>query len=196
MFEAGALLDQVVENFYRYILRNRDRNYEAYQAPWWMEIHWQGLRLRNAYWRAVFDRIASDVLIYERVKVSGPGKIVIGKGSKITSDVILDGRAGIQIGQYSQIGFRSILITYTHRWQGTEMILNQGMEGASIVIGDDVWIGANVIVLPGIKIGDRAIVGAGSVVTHDIPAMAIVAGNPARLIRYRGQVEKNPQVEG
>lgn len=59
-----------------------------------------------------------------------------------------------------------------------------------IKIGNDVWIGCNSLILPGVSvIGDGAVVGAGSIVTHDIPPYAIVAGNPARIIRYRFQKE-------
>ena len=54
-----------------------------------------------------------------------------------------------------------------------------------IVIGNDVWIGAGTIVLPEVKIGDGAIIGAGAVVTHDVPAYAVVAGVPARILRYQ-----------
>jgi acetyltransferase-like isoleucine patch superfamily enzyme len=62
-----------------------------------------------------------------------------------------------------------------------------------VIIGNDVWIGAGAIILSGVTIGDGAIVGAGSVVTHDIPPYAIVAGNPAKIIRYRfskNQIDK------
>lgn len=62
-----------------------------------------------------------------------------------------------------------------------------------IIIGHDVWIGKSAIVLPGVTIGNGAVVGAGSVVTKDVPPYAIVAGNPARLIRFRfseGVIEK------
>lgn len=54
-----------------------------------------------------------------------------------------------------------------------------------VTIGNDVWIGRSAIVLPGVKIGHGAVVGAGAVVTKDVPAYGVVAGNPARLIRYR-----------
>ena len=52
-------------------------------------------------------------------------------------------------------------------------------------IGKDVWTGANAVILKGVKIGDGAVVGAGSIVTKDIPSYAIVVGNPARILRYR-----------
>lgn len=54
-----------------------------------------------------------------------------------------------------------------------------------VKIGDDVWVGANAIILKDVEIGNGAVVAAGSVVTHDVPENAIVAGNPAKLIRYR-----------
>ena len=61
-------------------------------------------------------------------------------------------------------------------------------EEKPIVIGDDVWIGGHVIVLPGVHIGTGAIVGAGAVVTKDVPDYAVVGGNPARIIKSRKEV--------
>ena len=58
-------------------------------------------------------------------------------------------------------------------------------EGQYTVLGSDVWVGVNSIILQGLKIGHGAVIGAGSVVTKDVPPYAIVAGNPARVIRYR-----------
>lgn len=58
-------------------------------------------------------------------------------------------------------------------------------DGYSLVVGNDVWIGDNVIIKGGIKIGNGAVIGMGAVVTKDVPSYAIVAGNPARIIRYR-----------
>lgn len=55
----------------------------------------------------------------------------------------------------------------------------------NVIIGNDVWIGANVTILSGVSIGNGAVIGAGSVVTKDVPPFAIVAGNPAKLIKYR-----------
>ncbi len=61
---------------------------------------------------------------------------------------------------------------------------NKGLEYAyPITIGNNVWIGAQVVVLPGVKIGDNSVIGAGSVVTHDIPAGVVAVGNPCRVIR-------------
>lgn len=101
--------NRIITQYYRRRLVSAEREFRAYQAPWWMDIHWEGLRLRNCYWRAVFWGLPESVLFYERVKVHGPAKISIGQSSKITSDVILDGRGGLTIGRETQVGFRSVV---------------------------------------------------------------------------------------
>lgn len=68
----------------------------------------------------------------------------------------------------------------------------QPCSSKGIQIGDDIWIAANSVILDGVKIGSGAVVGAGSVVTKDVPPMAVVVGNPARVIRYRGRNDGIP----
>lgn len=65
------------------------------------------------------------------------------------------------------------------------MLVQKCTSKGAIIIEDDVWIGANSVILDGVKIGKGAIVGAGSIVTKNVPSMAIVVGNPAKVIRYR-----------
>jgi maltose O-acetyltransferase len=66
-----------------------------------------------------------------------------------------------------------------------------------VCIGNDVWIGAGATVLPGVRIGDGGVIGAGAVVTTDVPASAIVAGVPARVLRYRrGQSQRPIATDG
>lgn len=61
---------------------------------------------------------------------------------------------------------------------------NAGYEyGREVIIGDNVWIGGSTVICPGVRIGDNAVIGAGSVVTHDLPAWSVAAGNPCRVIR-------------
>ncbi len=90
--------------------------------------------------------------------------------------------APISIGDGVLLGPAVHLYAATHSLDAETR--RRGLEYAlPISIGDDVWIGGRAIVLPGVAIGDRAVVGAGSVVTRDVPADAVVAGNPARVIR-------------
>ena len=106
-------------------------------------------------------------------------KLVIGSFCAIGSGVrfIMNG-ANHQIDGISTYPFA----IFTHGWE--EAGLAAGPRGDTVV-GNDVWIGYGALILPGRRIGDGAVVGAGSVVTRDVPPYAIVGGNPARVIRQR-----------
>ena len=94
---------------------------------------------------------------------------------------------GVVIGDNVMMGPECLFYTSNHRIEATDIPMNkQGYDGLNpIIIGNDVWIGARVIILPGVHIGDGAVIGAGSVVTYDVDSYAVVAGNPAKLIRKR-----------
>ena len=102
---------RIIRAFLDWRLRDSNRDNGAFRAPWWIELHPEGRRLRHAYWEAVFCGLSKDIEICEFVKVHGPGKIRIGGYSRIASEVILDGRGGLIIGGYALIGFKSILMT-------------------------------------------------------------------------------------
>lgn len=96
--------------------------------------------------------------------------------------VILD-VVPVIIGDRALIGPAVQILTATHPLEA--QLRREGAEfGRPIRIGADVWIGGGAILCPGVSIGDRAVIGAGSVVTRDVPADVVVAGNPARTIRY------------
>jgi maltose O-acetyltransferase len=98
-----------------------------------------------------------------------------------TGCVFLD-CARIEIGERVLFGPNVQLYAATHPVEAEAR--REGLEYAvPITIGDDVWLGGAVIVLPGVTIGDRAVVGAGSVVTNDVPAEIVAAGNPCRPLR-------------
>lgn len=88
----------------------------------------------------------------------------------------------VRIGDHVMVGPAVHIYTAAHHLQAEPR--NRGLEVARpIVIEDDVWIGGSAVLLPGVRIGRGAVVGAGSVVTHDVPADTVAAGNPARAIR-------------
>ena len=95
--------------------------------------------------------------------------------------VVLD-VAHVRIGSRTQMGPNVQIYTATHPINYEERAT--GLEsGEAITIGDDVWIGGSAIICPGVTIGDRTVIGAGSVVTRDIPSDVFAAGNPCRVIR-------------
>lgn len=106
--------------------------------------------------------------------------VTIGKRCFIQQCCTFFGRGGISIGNDVFIGPKVNLITINH---DPDPENRSATCGRPIVIEDKVWIGINATILPGVRIGYGAIIGAGSVVTKDVPAMTVVAGNPARMIK-------------
>lgn len=111
----------------------------------------------------------------------GP-RIHIGRGTFINTDFVAIGGGEISIGRDVLIGPSARLYTPNHAIDPTER--RDGFErNFPITIGDNVWLGGSVVICPGVTIGENSVVGAGSVVTKDIPANVIAAGNPARVLR-------------
>lgn len=121
----------------------------------------------------------------------------IEKGAQFSTEVSLGDNSGIganatissyvTIGNDVMMGPECLIYTANHTLQRRDIPMRlQGHEQARpVVIGNDVWIGGRVIILPGVHIGDGAVIGAGSVVTKDVPPYAIVGGNPAKVIKER-----------
>jgi len=142
--------------------------------------------LRAAYWRVQMKSIGKGSRISHQVKIIAAPNISIGHNSHITNKVILDGRGGIAIGNDVLVGYESIIITLTHNHQDKDTLIRlQGAYCKPVLIGNDVWLGARVIILPGVRIGDGVVVGSGSVVSKDVQPFIIVAGSPAKKIGYR-----------
>lgn len=84
------------------------------------------------------------------------------------------------------MGLDVTILTHTHNIERTDIPMGQqGMRISEVVIGNDVWIGMRVIIMPGVKVGDGVVIGAGAVVTKNVPDFAIVGGVPAKGIKYR-----------
>lgn len=112
------------------------------------------------------------------------GGICIGSGSGLGVNCSVHGP--LKIGDNVMMGPNVTILTHTHNIERTDIPMGQqGMRVAEVVIGNDVWIGMRVIIMPGVKVGDGAVIGAGAVVTKDVPAFAVVGGVPARIIKFR-----------
>lgn len=167
-----------------------------------------GDRMRAAWWRMRGARLGGKSRIGRNCAIMRPWCLVTGERVqlerqvyiKITSDAArvelgdevfigygaeLDISDSLSLGNHVLIAPGCFITDHHHKRGAHDRIAAQGCESAPVVIEDDVWLGANAIVLPGIRIGAGAIVGAGAVVTHDVEAMSIVAGVPARVIGKR-----------
>jgi len=115
-------------------------------------------------------------------------KIHIGAHTYINRYTFLDATLSLRIGQHCAIGPGCYLTDHDHGQAIGLPPLSQPMVAVPTQLGDRVWLGANVVVLKGVTIGNDVIVGAGSVVTKDLPEGAIAVGNPARVIKCRTDV--------
>ena len=106
--------------------------------------------------------------------------IKIGKNVFINACCRFQDQGGIEIGDGSLIGHNTTIATLNHDFNPLK---RQNLTPSPVKIGKNVWIGSDCTILPGVEIGDGAIIGAGSVVTKSIPANTIAVGNPARVIK-------------
>jgi len=111
--------------------------------------------------------------------------IVLGRRVFINAGCTFQDQGGVTIGDDSLIGHNVVFATLNH---DLDPARRADMHPAPIVVGRNVWIGSNATVLPGVSIGDNAVVAAAAVVTKDVPAGTVVVGSPARVVRSLGAV--------
>ncbi len=180
---------------------------------WWVHLFIQnipgraGLVIRRFWWRgrlresSVFslypecvitgaERISmgKDVIVSRRtcLYAHDDGVIAIGNRASFNSGVIVSAADGgrVTIGSNVLVGPNVVMRSRNHVHSRKDIpIRDQGHMGGPIVIGDDVWIGANAVILPDVTIGSGAVIGAGAVVTKDVPGYALAGGVPAKVIR-------------
>jgi len=142
--------------------------------------------LRNMGFRLLLGSTGRHVFIDYGVYMKFPWLVSIGdrvsinRGVEFYSDYF--GKHGIVIGSDVRIAPNVCFHAAGHNIAS----LDYSHSGGQITVGNEVWIGAGVIVLPGVTIGDRSVIGAGSVVTMDIPHDSVAAGAPARVVKKRG----------
>lgn len=164
--------------FYCALAKRLPASYSAYAGGF-------SKRLRAAAARRLFASCGVNVNV-EAGASFGTGRwIHIGNNSDLGINCVVYGE--LHIGDDSFMGPDVTIWTSNHLIDRTDLPMRlQGTTGIQPVrIGNDVWIGTKVIILPGVNIGDHAVVGAGAVVAKDVPPWAIVVGNPARIVRYR-----------
>jgi acetyltransferase-like isoleucine patch superfamily enzyme len=175
------------------------RWYERNSMPWnRVRIHWQFLR-REAFVRwpvhgnvleALREgrlEIGSGALLEPEVWITAPGsaRVRIGAGSFLNIGVMVAAQELVEIGDHCMFANGCFITDANHRYDDPELPVPwQGFTSRGPTrVGDNVWCGANVVITSGVTIGERCVIGANSVVTHDIEPFSIAAGAPARVVK-------------
>jgi acetyltransferase-like isoleucine patch superfamily enzyme len=134
-------------------------------------------------------RIREHVWVQATSTLDNPGVgATIGEGTYIGPRCMLGAGGGIAIGRHATLGAAVHVLAEDHAFHDLHVpIHEQGVTRKGITIEDDVWIGNSAILLDGVRIGRGAVIGAGAVVTRDVPPGAIAVGNPARVVGMRGE---------
>jgi acetyltransferase-like isoleucine patch superfamily enzyme len=175
------------------------RFYQRNSLPWSRaRIHWELMR-RGAFARwplhgnvleALHDRrleIGRDVLFEPDVWLTAPApaRITIGQGTFLNIGVMVAAAGLVEIGEHCMFANGCFVTDADHRFDDPERPVPwQGFTSKGPTrIEDNVWCGANVVITGGVTVGERSVIGANSVVTHDIPAFSVAAGAPAKVLR-------------
>lgn len=138
----------------------------------------------------LFAEPGRDIVIGDGSQVAAHvfmhGPITLGRNVSINAHCSLDGgSAGIEIGDNTRIAAHCTIYAFNHGLEAERLVRDQPVTSKGIIIGKDVWIGANAGIVDGVVIGPGAVIGMGAVVTRDVKANTVVAGNPARVIGAR-----------
>ena len=136
-------------------------------------------RFRNSYYKSAFHSCGPELQVDKGTHIINPGQITVGKQVTINKGVILQGTEGgrIFLGDYVVLSYSSKIITANLIIPEWEHVYKD------VVIGNNVWISANVVILPGVVISDNVIVAAGAVVTSNLESGFVYGGIPAKKIK-------------
>ncbi|APV45149.1 transferase hexapeptide repeat containing protein [Dehalogenimonas formicexedens] len=151
-------------------------------------IPWQcgGSIIRKSYYKNSFKQLGNGGRFDEGVIIYGAHGIACGDNVFIGRNTIINGAGGLKLGNNILIGPGCYIWTINHDYSVVNIVSEPKYIAKPVVIGNEVWIGANVKIIPGVSIGARSVIGMGSVVTKDVPAGAVVAGNPAQVVKNVG----------
>ncbi len=172
----------------RFLLIDKYRSLKSKLKPgweWWFTnsflYNFPSKRFRNYQLKRMGMTFKGDARIYAGFHIRNPRGIVLEDGVSIGPRVLLDGRKGLTIREGAVIGYGAIIWTLNHDYNDIHFC----GKGAPVTIGKHAWVCSNAIILPGITIGEGAVVASGAIVTHDVAPYTVVGGIPAKEIGKR-----------
>jgi acetyltransferase-like isoleucine patch superfamily enzyme len=132
------------------------------------------------------EQLGRGVVVNGRIQVGVPQALRLGDDVSLNRGFVVKDRGPCVIGDHVHFGEHVTLLTANHNFAVPEALPYDKVRLApGITIGDSVWIGDHVIIVPGVHVGEGAILAAGAIVTRDVPALAVVGGSPARVLKER-----------
>ena len=145
-----------------------------------------GVLLRMKLYPHFLKYCGRGLTIKEYVVLKFPENISVGDNVGISEFSWIDGNGKVEIGDFVRIGPYVSIISFNHKFADKSTPIKlQGKVLLPVIIEDDVWIGSKAQILAGTKIGKGAVIGAGTIITKDVPPYAVIVGNPAKIIKYR-----------
>lgn len=155
----------------------------VFLLPRFRTLNWLKARYLSVCFGSV---IGKRVVFYPGVFIAPGRNMNVGDDVDFAAGVLVTTGGGVTIGDRVLIGYRTQILSRNHKVPPLpERIFDAGHEAAPVTIAQDVWIGANCVILPGVSIGEGAVVAAGSIVTKDVAPGDIVAGVPAKTLKSR-----------
>ena len=135
---------------------------------------------------ALLESLGPGVVVNGTLVLGNPAAARFGQDVGINSGLVVKGSGRLTVGDHVHFGEQVLILTENHKYEGID-VLPYSAERIlkDVVIGDCVWLCDRVTIIPGVTVGEGAILAAGSVVTKNVPPLAIVGGAPAQLIRHR-----------
>ncbi len=142
--------------------------------------------IKSNYLRLQGAQVGKQVTFYPGIRINPSMNIKIADHVDLAWGVIITTKGGVEIGERTLIGYRTQILSANHVIPPNKgKIFESGHTVKKITIKNDVWIGANCIIVAGVTIGEGAVVAAGSVVTKDVPPFTVVGGVPSKIIKKR-----------
>jgi len=151
---------------------------------------WLRYRFREYHqdWSKRIGSLGKDCVLLPGIRIACPERLTLGDGVGIEKGTLINAAGGVTIGAHTVISYDCIILSGNHRYlDGTKLPFDEVDIEKPVAIGENVWMGIRSMIVPGVTIGEGAVIAMGAVVTSDVPPLAVVGGCPARILKMRNE---------